>query len=918
MSDAPRPPPPPGQPRPTIATPSPVTRIAQKSPVPKPGATSPPRSSTPLKNPSSTPSPTLGKSPGQKPVPSPSQKPAPTPKSNAQRVPTPNSAPKATPPRAPTPTTNVAKIPAAPAPTKSPAPSKAKTPEKPPLASSPSKKSTTPRRSHVNLDNDGEQDLESQARVTALTAIYQQHAPEKVSEVKNILKNHKDELPQLFEAIESKYGLQSGHISTQITEELSKLRSGQQQPQESSPKAVDDPNTSPSPPQPLSKIVQQVSNDTIQSELETFFGTHAPDRKATIDELMKEYGQPTRRYHVLFEALQTEFKKPSGYFRKRFAEASRKAAERILQKDLETRSQFWEQIDSEEAKLALLEAQQTFGIDGRLPRIPRTLTFREQLEYFCDFYCPDRANAINKSLRVYRGREKELFEQLHKAYHVKDVSEYVPDRSRFIVHGSGVQEHNSDDEYLIWSADGDKVEMIPDHMRPVAALARHFGLGPQFIPRIMAQHGRDTSDVPRVTFEVLSALFPDAVAQALTVEEQKNAFIAKRVAHFLSFHHPRATDATARIMEQYIKAGRTNDVMADLLVRFHGPVIRSAPVQAFRADDMVCSTPSALINDDEGKPIVALSPIVTLDSQLVSLDRIAPTTAATGSNTSATFIPSETVIRRRHFRRHLEDWFRDYGTSRYSRSTPRHLGEQSEAVSHSTSTADLPRQVQDVGVLTKHREIEEMRLLNLVHRGTLTDPVRFEIRSYLDDLDRQRRSTATRGMFGGGTAVNPPTLRELRNERHRDLYGQHSSLHDHSSSDRTLVLDPRIFLEDDDCSKCKVLQHQLETVTARLHTLRNQQQFREALLGGTVQQNQPRQPHTDPGCVSCDELNRQVRSLSDRLHHMRTHSKIQNDVPIEQPRQRKWVNETRDATVNTDLDSNQFTDLRTYFLLEGL
>jgi hypothetical protein len=171
-------------------------------------------------------------------------------------------------------------------------------------------------------------------------------------------------------------------------------------------------------------------------------------------------------------------------------------------------------------------------------------------------------------------------------------------------------------------------------------------------------------------------------------------------------------------------------------------------------------------------------------------------------------------------------------------------------------------------------------------------------------------------------------------QRHREMYGDHSS--EWAAADQTFTWStkkripyPEIFLEDENCSKCTVLQHQLDTVTQRLHALRIQQQHRDALS--------PPPKSEPPGvvmggrasdtCSQCDELGRQVRSLSDRLHAMRMRQQqlatasagvgpsTASSPPVGVV---KWVDRHKDMAVNTDLDSRGFADLQTFFLLENL
>ena len=73
---------------------------------------------------------------------------------------------------------------------------------------------------------------------------------------------------------------------------------------------------------------------------------------------------------------------------------------------------------------------------------------------------------------------------------------------------------------------------VPPQLHAAAHMARHFGLGPQFIHQL---HAQNPLDPDAACYELLCALFPDAVYFCLDDDEQRVAFMARRVSELMSF-----------------------------------------------------------------------------------------------------------------------------------------------------------------------------------------------------------------------------------------------------------------------------------------------------------------------------------------------------------------------------------------------
>ncbi|CUG91602.1 Hypothetical protein, putative, partial [Bodo saltans] len=973
---------------------APVPPAAVKSPgkgVSPARAATPPRV-PPKQAPSDDAAPSSPQTPARKGTPSAKNAPPPPPGGGAAKAAPPPApgAPKIPPPgkAAASPATSPAKksspspasrksSPAPPAPTPSKASKGVKQAPAPPAAKGP-----PPGISEASW----REQIEIEAQIEVLRGMYAKHAPEKVNDVEGVLENHAHELDDLFQAMENKYKLPPGTLQSEI-DAIVAVRTGAAPaatPSSPSKKGgggskVATPVTESSPQfdedQPAAsgvgspgspglrrtlsaKDVQDTSKQLVQEVVEEFFESNGlNDRAAQAAGLVQQYDG---KHQDLFKALQQEFGKPVGYFKNLLNAKSKAAADDLVKQGAYSGKKKGSAATAARGASAAATAAQTskdafwkrVDVDSATASSPflyrsptgRVFTFREQLEYFCDKYCPSKAASIENALRVYRGRELELMSTLHDTYGVDSGAEYLPltgDSSIEPPPPPTAPERVADSPARGGGAAGGKkgkakgqavdlppptpkhfvpltainpnggsigstpaVDRIPEEMRSAAELARHFGLGPQFVPRVMEQYGRE--DTRRVMFEVLATIFPDAVSHALASDEQRIAFAARRVAHFLTFHQPSAKGAVGRIVAQYAENGRLDEAMGDLIIRYYGQLLSEVPLKAFETGDLVSGLPDGATAGAGSPGGDAASPNRTLSRifNAVDLNQTAGSPSLGRMESSANFgspgggpsddAAAQLVLRRREFRRTVDDWMRQYsGASNVSRSTPRALGRMGDMFSVGTSSADLPRDVVEASVSTFHREHEEARLLGLVERGMVTDPFSFEIRSYQDAVEKKRRS------FGGGVNVGTDSLQDMRQERHNELYGRNAldlSSAVRQQQDRTLLSNPMIFLEDDDCPKCKVLQHQLESAKQRLHGIRAQQQHRDRLQKFEEMEQRAAEdalitdaraarglPRYGVGnnllmldgdggdsCTSCDQLRQQVKNLSARLHTLRT------------------------------------------------
>lgn len=669
------------------------------------------------------------------------------------------------------------------------------------------------------------------------------------------------------------------------------------------------------------KLVLQTIKDFFREE----------QQLARINDVEAELERYEGNENAYFVLLENEFGKPPRFFRRRLQVATEAAARALTSQRSEEKMKravglasaaaMWKKVQTAQQKRLQLErlytAQERELIrhDQKRQRIRRTYTFREQLAYLCDKYCPERLLLLDDVLEQYRNNEIELFRQLHQWYGIPNSAAYLPEEA---------------DAYVPQSDTGhDLVALrsIPDALKPAEELARFFGFGPHLIPQLLARFGPNSEK--QIMLEVLTMAFPDAIPAALQSDEQRNAFALRRICHFLSFHsYTKGKENLDKLLQPYIEKGfGLSRALTDLVLRYYEPLIDAAEYRSVRPSDFATTMPTTgLLSKAEA----ASTPQ-------------RPDSAGASAHQTPAAVAVEFAQRRREFRNMTEEWFAEYGDqpassadptqlsgsqtpvtsgppstlptatqssngsavtapakgNPLSRSTPRNLNALlatrnvgNRECNVGTSSEDLPKPIIDAGVNTYHREIEEARLLALRHTAMNTDPFNFEVPSYRQICDRER-----------GLRSVPEGLTELRLHRQRDMYGDYGGA-------KLLLPNPMIFLEDEDCSKCKVMEEKVTALTNKISAMREEQLLKEKqrmfdhmmssntsaasssaaapapsnaslFHSGRLLSRQRdgvasavSSPFTE--CRSCDEYKQQLALLTARLHTIRNHHTYAN------------------------------------------
>ncbi|MDP3767554.1 MAG: hypothetical protein Q8S13_06030, partial [Dehalococcoidia bacterium] len=523
----------------------------------------------------------------------------------------------------------------------------------------------------VTVSDAEKEQMRRDALADVFREIYREKAPERVAQVDSILRDYRSKEAELFTAVEEKYGLAKGHIAKKADEVLAKKVEASLAEKRAAAAAAAAAAGASGPKAKALRDAKGTARRILSETLNEFFAEVAPEKVGGgADALMRQY---EGREAELFKALEAEHRKPAGFIKGRVQAKTAEAASAIASQGSaesalgagKKKAGAAATVDGDDVWVAIQKADQQFrqgsgggaaGASGvPQPTTVPVFSFREQLEYLCDRYCPPRAAMIDAALRAYHGREVELISKMHATYGVTNANEYLPPRRE--VPPSAAE-----------SLGGETLERIPPPMKGAAELARHFGLGPHFVPKIIEQHGR--ADDRFVLFETLAAVFPDAVCRALSDERQKTAFVARRIANFLSFHNPKARHSIGRLVQRYADMGRVEDALGDLLIRFYGPLLESVPVKSFDAADLtddatagLQETRSAAMSAVFAPSSGATPPVLSPQPTLLAM----PSSALVGA--------PESVLRRREFLRSCEEWSTTYGPgSATSRSTPRYLG----------------------------------------------------------------------------------------------------------------------------------------------------------------------------------------------------------------------------------------------------
>jgi hypothetical protein len=88
------------------------------------------------------------------------------------------------------------------------------------------------------------------------------------------------------------------------------------------------------------------------------------------------------------------------------------------------------------------------------------------------------------------------------------------------------------------------------------------------------------------------------------------------------------------------------------------------------------------------------------------------------------------------------------------------------------------------------------------------------------------------------------------------------------NAQRTPIVNPLIFLEDDDCSKCKVLQSLLDAATEKLHAANEYLKEAREPLSPPREQSNSGSAQVRP-CRQCVQLRREVLELSALVQSLR-------------------------------------------------
>ena len=593
-------------------------------------------------------------------------------------------------------------------------------------------------------------------------------------------------------------------------------------------------------------------------------------RSVMVDALSKFYGgrMPAQCEHAaallarhegfenqLFSAMEERHKAPPGEIRSlmeasapaRVSVSPSPAASNQRRLFVDHVEDVWETVANAQQQSPERRAQSVAGGNPARQKQRRTFSVREQLQYFCDKYCPSKSSTIDTALEVFAGREAELIVRLHEKHNVLSSEEYLP----------------TDADAAAMSRDL-APENLPPSLKPAVDFARFYGLGPQYVPKIVLEIG--SSDPDAVMFELLCVVFPDAVESAFADDGQILSHVSRRVCEFLAYHNPSKLPAVAKYVRHYHGKG-LDHALSDLLLWSYGDLLKRVKLKSFQASD--------LVPPDEGPPSMQAA------SKL------------------------EAAVRHGEFRKSCERWAQHFGASgavRFSRSTPRELGKLGDMFDAATTTEGL-LSTAEKDVLTSHREEEVMRILGLREVACETEIKHDSGISYRSARDREARGLSYE-----------PSLAELRRERHVELFGALPPaplIARDAASGEVFVTDPTIFLDDPACPRCTVLENQLSGALKKLQEMRLDAQVRERLrvfdeLGTAPLARQPDLPfntsahplprylpqsyypttppspraspersrhHQQSGffddCETCKELRQQLNYLSQKLHHLR-------------------------------------------------
>ncbi|EKF39350.1 hypothetical protein MOQ_000427 [Trypanosoma cruzi marinkellei] len=565
------------------------------------------------------------------------------------------------------------------------------------------------------------------------------------------------------------------------------------------------------------------------------------------------------------------------------------------------------------------------------PPLPQTAAFWEEMEMqkkesqdlqakieaFCSLCCPEQMHLAPFLAIEFCGREEELGgilsamygHSLSKMFRARDDEEKEKD-----VHSTGGA-----------AVDDAEAHSDNDFMAKAVALSSFFGLGRHFVPAVYAQAKRRRDRrrmawgawLPKegeekkgaaegagkeeerliqqiVLFEVVTALFPDFLCTVLDENDQRTAFVAKRLAVFLSFHEPESS------VKEYLSShgGRT----------YLGRSFRNLFMKYY----------SSFLNEYSGTNL-----------SLDDLDEVSSLSSSSVATVESAGGGEEITSRRRKTKAVLRDWTTAYGLRAHSTPMP------------SRSCPEVYNVAVDTEELNSMEQMKAMKLrLSRTEMGTMTQ-------SNLPALGFDGTKTATRRFYGTGT----PFLGGAHNEIHGAAARWNQNWL--QNPEEHILPNPSIVLETNSCQKCVFLEAQLKETKAALQRVsrkfvanEGQQYYNEASC--CAQQEQISFPfevsevddssskkimprhlvQPSHGCPTCQDLRQRIKCLEQRLRESydncrELNVKLRRSQLPPPPHMcviSSSVNEKRrrDVSTMTELTGQQLDEFVGYMILEYL
>ncbi|ESS66626.1 hypothetical protein TCDM_04737 [Trypanosoma cruzi Dm28c] len=559
------------------------------------------------------------------------------------------------------------------------------------------------------------------------------------------------------------------------------------------------------------------------------------------------------------------------------------------------------------------------------PQLPPTAAFWEEMEMqkkesqelqakietFCSLFCPEQMHLAPFLSIEFCGREEEL-EGILSAMYGHSLSK--------MPRAKGDEEK----EKGAHSTGGAVTDSDNDFMAQAVALSSFFGLGRHFVPAVYAQTKRTRNRrrmswgawLPRdeeewgavegvgkeeerhikqtVLFEVIAALFPDFLCTVLEEGDQRTAFVAKRLAAFLSFHEPESD------VKKYLVShgGRT----------YFGRSFRNVFMKHYFSFLKECSGTNLSLDDLDEVGSLSSSSVVTIES------------AGGGEDTTS---------RRRKTKAVLREWTTAYGLRAHSTPMP------------SRSCPELNNVAVDTEELSAMERMRAIKLrLSRTEMGTMTQ-------SQPPAFGFDGTKPATRRFYGTGA----PFWGGAHNEIHAAAARWKQSWL--QNPEEHILPNPSIVLETNSCQKCLFLEAQLaETKAAFQRASRKfvaneeQQYYNEAScyakqkeilypfdvseVNGSSSKKFMPQHFVQPshGCLMCQDLRQRIKCLEQRLRESYDNCR---ELTVKLRRSQlpppphmcvisSSVNEVkkRDVSTMTELTGQKLDECIGYMILESL